>query len=48
MKLLCFFGIHVRKGWLFVGSSWNPDIYIRVCRDCGRQVYDKKEAEGEK
>ena len=42
MSPLCMVGVHLRRGWAFVGSSWHSDLYIRVCRDCGQQVYDRK------
>ena len=42
LKPLCLIGLHPRTGWAFVGDSWNPDIYIRVCDECGTQVYDKE------
>lgn len=40
LRLLCFFGIHPRRGYQFVGDSWN-DIWIRVCVECGRQMFDR-------
>lgn len=44
LRALCLVGLHPRRGWQFVGDSWNPDLYIRVCLECGRQQYDKKSA----
>lgn len=43
LRALCLIGLHPRRGWQFVGDSWNPDLYIRVCRECGHQVYDEEE-----
>lgn len=34
MMLLCRIGLH-RRGWMFVGSSWQPNDYVRVCVRCG-------------
>ena len=39
LRALCFVGMHPLREWAFVGTSWTPDAYIRVCRECGRQVY---------
>ena len=41
LRALCLLGLHQRRGWEFVGSSWQPDLYIRVCIECGQQVYDR-------
>lgn len=38
LRLLCFFGLHPRKGWLFVGSSWDPDSYVHICVECRKDV----------
>jgi hypothetical protein len=38
LRLLCFVGLHPRKVMAFVGSSWNPDLYVRICRECEREV----------
>lgn len=38
MRLLCLLGLHPLKGWAFVGSSWHPDLWVRVCRVCEREV----------
>lgn len=34
----CLLGLHA-VGWAFVGSSWNPDLYVRVCRRCGVELH---------
>ena len=34
LALRCKLGIH-SWGWQFVGDSWNPDAYVRVCARCG-------------
>lgn len=26
-----------RYQWQFVGSSWNPDLYILTCKTCGKE-----------
>lgn len=36
MALRCRLGVH-SYGWQFVGDSWNPDLYVRVCRRCGEE-----------
>ncbi|MCK2028104.1 hypothetical protein KZC56_17540 [Microbacterium sp. SSW1-47] len=41
LRILCLFGIHPRRGFAFVGDGWN-DIWIRVCRECGRQMYGRE------
>lgn len=38
LRLLCFLGLHPRKGYAYVGTSWTPNIYIRVCRECRIEV----------
>ena len=34
LALRCRMGWHT-YGWQFVGDSWNPDAYTRVCIRCG-------------
>lgn len=29
----CRFGKH-EPGWAFVGSSWHPDLYVKICIRC--------------
>lgn len=29
----CRFGKH-EPGWAFVGSSWHPDLYVKICVRC--------------
>jgi hypothetical protein len=36
MNALCRLGLH-RYRWLFVGSSWQPNDYVRACTRCGRE-----------
>lgn len=36
MRILCWFGIH-RWYWQFVGSSWQPNDYVKVCEWCDRE-----------
>ena len=38
LRILCFFGLHPFKERQFVGTSWQPYDYIRVCRGCGLEV----------
>lgn len=38
LRVLCFVGIHPRRGWQFVGSSWQPNDYVRICIECGREM----------
>lgn len=38
LRLLCFVGLHPCKVMEFVGSSWHPDLYVRVCAKCGREA----------
>jgi hypothetical protein len=37
--VLCKLGAH-KPGWVFVGDSWNPDLYVKVCTRCGDELYD--------
>lgn len=37
MRLLCWLGFHPFRVMQFVGSSWNPDMYVEVCRFCGEE-----------
>lgn len=37
MRLLCWLGWHPFTGWKFVGSSWQPNDYVKVCRFCGQE-----------
>lgn len=41
LRTLCFVGIHPRRGFAFVGDGWN-DIWIRVCRECGDQMFGRE------
>lgn len=36
MNIACALGFH-RYGWLFVGSSWQPNDYIKACTRCGQE-----------
>lgn len=38
LRLLCVVGVHPRAGYQFVGSSWQPDDWVRVCRECGQEL----------
>ncbi len=38
LRVLCFVGLHPRKGWAFVGSSWEQQLHVRVCLECEREV----------
>lgn len=38
LRLLCLFGLHPFKAMQFVGDSWQPDLYARVCRECGKEM----------
>lgn len=35
-EILCFLGKH-RYRWQFVGSSWQPDDYVKACTRCGTE-----------
>lgn len=37
MRFLCWLGFHPFKAWAFVGDSWNPNLYVKVCRFCGEE-----------
>lgn len=43
LRALCFVGLHLRRGWKFVGSSWQPNDYVYVCVECGKEMNRRKE-----
>jgi hypothetical protein len=38
IALRCQLGIHGRRVMQFVGSSEQPDLYVRICNSCLREV----------
>lgn len=41
LTLRCKIGVHGPVRMQFVGDSWTPDLYIRVCGRCGNQMYER-------
>lgn len=46
LRALCSVGLHPRRGWQFVGSGWHPNLYVRVCLECGREMPDPDHTDG--